>query len=512
MLAITVRILYISQPLMVNESRIFVKHIYHVTNGVKGVFSLLTQYDEPGHHIFYTLLGYLTYKFLGSEQWTWIMRLPALFAGILLVPVSYMVTRIFHNKNAALLASGIVACSSPLIFYSAQARGYTIQCVIFLLLLSIGTYIKNNTDLAGWHLFAILSAFGAYTNAQFLYPCGIAFTWLILSILFEDTAHIRSHLLRNLFISITITGFLTFLFYSPVIFLGTGLKSILHNPNIIDASFYLAEMPSRLYYIFSNAFWGLWNKSVPVFIQYLFIAGFICSLVFHKKLSIHRVSIVLSGAVYLITLFLVQKLACPFARCWLFFLPIYIGLASAGIIYLFKPIESISGKYKTVVFALLTITISFILIGNKVRSEPYFDSVQMQEVDSSGKHIEFRYIETALRLHYKAVPHQNVKTLILFPSQSQSDFWRTRLQHYFSRTPWSNEYLISDLNSYLSKDSWKCHYLFVVSSGPIPVIETLLEDKRIFISDYSVPKLIHRFKYADVYRMRRTTDCKEESY
>ena len=53
------------------------------------------------------------------------MRLPALIAGILLIPATYLLFRVISNNLAALLSSALVAVSSPLIEFSTNARGYT---------------------------------------------------------------------------------------------------------------------------------------------------------------------------------------------------------------------------------------------------------------------------------------------------------------------------------------------------------------------------------------------------
>jgi hypothetical protein len=510
LLAIAVRIYYLFQPLMADESSVFTLYVYHVKNGVQGILSPLARYENTGNHIFHTFLVYLTYKLLGSEQHMWVTRLPALLAGILLVPASYMVTRIFHNKNSALLASGIVASSSPLVFYSANARGYTLLCLIFLLILALGAYIRDKTDVAGWHLFAILSAFGFYTIPLMLYPYGIVITWLILSMLFKDGNYKRDHLLllRNMVISIVITVFLTFLFYSPLIFVGTGFDRML----TLGRGYFgvpLEVIPKRVNYILSTVFWISWNSSIPVIIQYFFIVGFICSLIFHKKLSVHRVPVVFSLPICLIVFTSLQGEICSYARCWLFLLPLYIGLASTGIIYLLKPIAHVFSKYRNPLFPLLAVTISFILAWNTARSEPVMDDIRVSKIDnidSSGEYIEFRYMQVSILEH---IADSNTNILILFPSASKNEFWNRRFQYYFDQGKFIREaqYLVTDLNLYLSEKSKRCHKLFVLSDETIPPLIDLLEKKGLSVSDYSAPELIHRYKYANLYKMSRTTAC-----
>lgn len=297
-IAVVVRIFYLFQPMISDETMIFEPRINHA-HGLMGLIQLISRIDIPGDHIFQTFLSYLTYKSIGSERCVWIIRIPDLIAGILVVPAVYTAVRIFYNKHAALLTSGIIAGSSLLISYSTKARGYSIICLVFFLILALGTYLRNNNKLAAWHLFALLSALGFYTFPLMLLPYGLVIVWLILSIVFKDTDIERIYLFKNLFVSIVITVFLMFLLYSPVIFWGTGLKSFFAHSRITSASwiFFSKGIVFNIVDI-----WGkYWTRNIPDLINVVFVAGFFTSLLFHKKLSPYRINIVLPASVWLIT-------------------------------------------------------------------------------------------------------------------------------------------------------------------------------------------------------------------
>lgn len=507
LVAVIARIYYLSQPFMGDESRVFDNRIYHA-HGIKGLINVVSMHSQAGDHMFHTLLSYLSYKLFGSAQSMWALRLPAFLAGILLVPATYLAVRMFFNKHAALLASGIIAASSPLISYSANARGYTMLCMFFMLIMALGAYIKKNNDPASWHLLAVLSAFGFYTMPVMLYPYGILITWLTLSILFKDTNHNRGLLLQNMFHSVVITFLLTFLLYSPVIFFGTGPKSLMINPNIFDHKS-LAQLPGHLGHVLNNVFWLSWNNNLPVVIIYLLIAGFIGSIFFHNKTSIHRVPVVLAMLISIMTVTFVNRMVCHFYRCWLFLLPLYIGIASSGIIYLFKPIEAFFSKNKTAVSAAFSLTLSLVLMANQIRSEPNQIGDQsdsrisyMDNFDDTGEYTEFMYIYTSLRYHIR---YPNTKILAVFPSPIREEFWKSRLKYYLRE--WADVYLIYDINSFLSKDSRGCHNLILLSSESSPSLESLLEKKGVFVSDYTTPQLVHAFKNANMYSISRTKDC-----
>jgi uncharacterized membrane protein len=507
LVAIMARIYYLSQPFMGDESRVFDSRIYHA-HGIKGLINVVSTHSQAGDHMFHTLLSYLSYKLFGSEQSMWALRLPAFFAGILLIPATYLTVRMFYNKHAALLASGIVAASSPLISYSANARGYTMLCLIFMLILALGAYIKNNNDPAGWHLFAILSALGFYTIPIMLYPYGILITWLALSFLFKDTDNNRSRFLQNMLGSVAITVLFTFLLYSPVILIGTGPNSFTISKDIFEHNT-LAQLPGYLGHVISDVFWLSWNNNLPVVIIYLLIAGFICSIFSHKKISTHRVPVVLAILLSVITITFLNRIVCHYYRCWIFLLPIYIGIASSGLIYLCKPLELFFSKYKTAVLTVLSLTLSLVLMGNQIRSEPHqigdlSDSLQSYKAnfDESGEYVEFKYIFTSLRVH---IGGRSTTIVVMLPSPSKDEFWKSRLKYYFRDL--ADVYLIYDINSYVSKDSQGCHNLILLSNESSPTLEYLLEKNGVHLSNYTTPQLVHSFKHANMYSMSRIKNC-----
>lgn len=510
-LAAAARIFFLFQPMISDETRVFEDHIYH-SYGLTGFFQLISRYYEVGDHMFYTLLSYLSYKLIGSELSTWTTRLPALFAGILIVPATYMVVRIFYNKYSALLAAGIITASSHLIYYSTKARGYSIMCLIFLLILALGAHLKKENNLAGWHLFAILSAVGFYTIPLMLWPYGIVITWLTLSIIFKDTNLNRSNLLNNLFVSIIMTVFLTILLYSPIIFFGTGVDS-LFAPDRIQ-SLPLGVFADNFSHNYVTTWTNFWHKSVPDTITWLLATGFFISLIFHKKLSTNRINIVLAGGIWLTIIFIVQRLIAE-PRHLIFLLPLYIGLASSGLTYLFRQIEPVFGRYKPYIFSILVIILSVVLLGNKVLSEPYR---YVDSYDDAGNFIDISYIGDSIGLHIRKndfhIERRRVlldensnksRILTVFASPLKNDDWMKILKISYKM---AGRFLISDPNLYLSNEARRCHNLFLLSDESLPVLESLLVKKGLSVSDYSYPQLVHRYKYATLYKMERIKDCK----
>ena len=104
----------------------------------------VSYYPAPNNHLFHTVLEHLSFVIFGEHEWA--LRLPAFLAGVLLIPAAYITARIHYGRNSGLIAATLVAVSSTLILYSTNARGYTLVCLFFLLLLSAaGFLVKTNT-------------------------------------------------------------------------------------------------------------------------------------------------------------------------------------------------------------------------------------------------------------------------------------------------------------------------------------------------------------------------------
>jgi hypothetical protein len=74
----------------------------------------------------------------------------------------------------------------------------------------------------------------------------------------------------------------------------------------------------------------------PLYLNILLLLGAVPAVVFHGRLTDHRVSVAWIAVVSLGVLFLVQKPMFRFPRVLLFLLPLYLMLAGAGIVYLLK--------------------------------------------------------------------------------------------------------------------------------------------------------------------------------
>ena len=109
-LTVAVRIAFLFEPIRYDEAFTFTNY------ASKPLYVGLSTYTYPNNHLFHTFLVHISSRVFGGDPWA--IRLPALVAGVLLVPAAYLLLRIVYDKHVALLCVGLVAVSAPLVVYS----------------------------------------------------------------------------------------------------------------------------------------------------------------------------------------------------------------------------------------------------------------------------------------------------------------------------------------------------------------------------------------------------------
>ena len=318
--ALLARLPFLSRPMQHDESYTF------VTFASAPLQEALTDYNLPNNHLFHTLLVHISYVLFGDSPWA--VRLPALLAGILIVPAAYGLASRLYNRHSAILAAALAAAAPVLISYSTNARGYTILAVLTLLTWSLGTYLRRQANAAAWLLLGILGALGFYTVPVFLNPYGILFTWLLLSALSGDTGPAypsRWHFLGWMFAAGMITVVLTTLLYLPV-FSVSGLHAVFGNSFVESLSFsdFRQTFPGRMLET-----WQEWTQGVSPILTVCLVLGLALSLVFHRRISTVRIPTQLAAVIWLVPVLLIQR-PNPWPKIWLSLLPVVLTWCAAG--------------------------------------------------------------------------------------------------------------------------------------------------------------------------------------
>ena len=107
LVALLVRVAFLGQPMRTDEATTFIEFVS------KPLVFGLAYYPAPNNHLFYTALAHASFVVFGGQEWA--IRLPALLAGVLVVPAAYVVAGMYYGRVAAPIAAPRVAVSSPLI-------------------------------------------------------------------------------------------------------------------------------------------------------------------------------------------------------------------------------------------------------------------------------------------------------------------------------------------------------------------------------------------------------------
>lgn len=467
--AIAVRLAFLFLPMQYDEAFTFNNF------ASQPLYRGLTDCRIPNNHIFHTLLVHIAYLLFGNHPWA--IRLPAFFAGVLLVPASYLAFRVYYNKYAALLTASLVASSSYIIEYSTNARGYTLICLLFLLILALAKYLKQNRNPAAWLIFVILSTIGFYTIPIMLCPFSIVVTWFFLSIIFKDTQPSRLALLKDLLIALVFVAILTFALYIPV-FMFSPFALGYDNKFIVRQSllnFLQKFMP------FLHSVWDAWNRDLPILAKFFLAIGFFSSLVNHKRLTSDRIPLFLAAAICCLPFFIIPQ-AVFSRRIWLFMLPLYLGLASSGLTYplVYMKKAKITKSISTI-YTLFAVILTFYLSFNVINSTSIYNR------DGQGS---FRDVER-ITAFFRTYLRKGDKVVSVCPAD-------VPLVYYFNLYGISSEYLDENLDS---GDNGRI--FVVVKKGH--ALEYVLKRKGL-VGVYRSSKIILEYDSAKVYEINIKCD------
>jgi 4-amino-4-deoxy-L-arabinose transferase-like glycosyltransferase len=319
--AVAVRAMYLSQPMRYDES---VTYMYFVRLPWQDA---LSTYTYPNNHLFHTFLAKAAVSLFGNHPWA--LRLPAVLAGMLAVPATYVVARLLYGGRAALIAVALAATSGMMVLFSTNARGYMLMVLAFLLLVVIGVRLQRGVGRAHdlWLQFAAIAALGLWTIPSMLYPLGCVVVWLALTFLVADDRTA----LRQLALTLGIAAIATIMLYWPV-FLKEGLGAVTRNRFVIPAPWlsFFSEMPGSIADTLRS-----WSLGWPPVLGLALAACALVALRRHAATTTTRIGLPLAAFVASAWLLVITH-RVPFVRTWLWIVPLAAALAGAGLVWLLE--------------------------------------------------------------------------------------------------------------------------------------------------------------------------------
>ena len=465
-LGASLRMRYLDQPIRYDEAATWLDY------ASQPLGRALSDYRFPNHHLFHTLLVHLSAAMFGSAPWA--LRLPALAAGIALVPLTWALARTLHSREAALGAAGLAAASTTLVLYSTNARGYTILACLTVILALLATRLARADNPAGWAAMAATAALGAWTIPVMLYPAGAIALWLWLEArggaAAIDARAMRSRLRWTGLAALCLTAVL----YLPVV-ARTGLALVIGNRFVRpqSRSEFFAKLPGFLRDVGLDFSRG-WNGALAVLLGAALVVGLVSG-----RARRHRVPL-LGAMLAWSLLLLVANGRLPYLRVWMFLLPFALAAAAAGLDRAVRLTlaRAPSGMARAASLAALAIVVTSAAVG-LVRS----DAVRRAEDTGTlrdGAAIAALLIDRA-RPRDRVIASAPADLPLAYALQRQAG--STDLLH---ATP----------------DS--AHRLWIVVNDAVGQREdSLLRAAEIVTGDFGVPLLVGRFREASVHARSR---------
>lgn len=322
------RIQLVNKPVYHDEAYTY---LGFVLGGLKNVIS---DYHQPNNHILFSVFMLIATQLFGFAPW--VLRLPAVLAGLLLIPATYFVTRQAFSRTAGLLSSGIVTVFPIFSLYATSARGYTQLALLSTLLWLWAMLLLKQKNRYLWLLFIVTALAGFYTIPIMVYPYTAVMGWLFFMWLFKKHSPAYTH--KSFFIYLFLSGVVVVIFfillYTPV-FLNTGVASVFDNVTIQKQQ--LSEFHLLLDSMRARGFrsWEEWHTGMPVWLGQVTLLGVLLGLLYTLLVKRQSPSYFLVSLLIFVGLIVVQR-AVGWRRVWFFFAPVYFSYAAGGISYLLE--------------------------------------------------------------------------------------------------------------------------------------------------------------------------------
>lgn len=164
LLALALRLFHVNGGLWVDE-------ISGLLDTFRGSFAeVLTQYVGDVKHPLYAVLTNRVMAIFGEAPWA--LRLVAVVFGAASVPALYFFARTIVSRREALLAAALLTLSYHHVWFSQNARGYTM--LVFFTLVSTTLMLRalDSGRRSTWIWFGVAAALGVYTHLTMVFAVG----------------------------------------------------------------------------------------------------------------------------------------------------------------------------------------------------------------------------------------------------------------------------------------------------------------------------------------------------
>jgi 4-amino-4-deoxy-L-arabinose transferase-like glycosyltransferase len=209
------------------NSQLWCDEIIFEVNAVREpTWDLITHYSYDTQHTFYALLAQGFVAIFGDHPW--VVRLPAVLCGTLSIPALYRLGMEVTDRFESLAAAGILAVSYHHVWFSQNARGYTLLLLAALLATLCLVRGLRSSAWGPWIAYAVIVALGAYTHLTMVF-LAISHALICAGLLLRPTNHRWKCDWRKATTGFALAALLTVLLYLPM--LSDVQNFFLHKPS-----------------------------------------------------------------------------------------------------------------------------------------------------------------------------------------------------------------------------------------------------------------------------------------
>lgn len=311
-----------SIPLRYDEAETYLSAV------IRPWFVTVSSYYAPNNHVFHSVLAKISCGVFGGTVWA--LRLPALLAGLALIPATYVTTCALAGREvcrrdrnmAATMAAFFVAVSVPLSGYSVDARGYSLVALFWLISVLLARYCLATDNAAAWAGLPIVFAFGLWTIPTMLYAVAGIDAWIVLNRLAPHGSRPWVISWSRLVLCNVFAALATVVLYSPVLVVD-GPAKLFQNQFVTPRA--LSDVAERLPDTIAVA-WNYWHTALPPGFEWglTVIAG--VGVVSLGRYGTTRYPVWFIGWSVLLGMSLMQRVI-PFPKFFLHLLPTYYAEA-----------------------------------------------------------------------------------------------------------------------------------------------------------------------------------------
>lgn len=318
-----IRLAYLNEPMRYDEAYSFLHYARLPLSAI------VRTYDTANNHILSNLLVHFSYYHLGGDRW--MLRLPALLAGVAAPLAGYWAAREMFDRDAGLWTAALVATSEPLVDFSVNARGYTLAILFLLLALALGVRVVRTQSLWAVGGFAVCAVLAAWAVPTAAYGLAVVGAWMVAAVVIRPTRDWRA--IGRVVATLALPALVGYLLYRPLMH-QYGWKQVtpihIGGPEVhINRGGRIAGAGDPVWNL-AKATWANWWRATPHPIDWLIPAAAVASAFVARRRPGEWMPLILAWALTLALLIVVLPVS-PFRRSWLALLPLLLVAAGAGL-------------------------------------------------------------------------------------------------------------------------------------------------------------------------------------